>query len=46
MNSACIPCQTVLIVNTSYKKYRFGILFKELSKQVRLIEIVSEILIG
>ena len=32
--SSCTVCQTVLIVSTSDKKYRFGVPFKVLTKQV------------
>ena len=30
--SLCTPCQPVLVVSTSDKKYRFGVPFKVLSK--------------
>ena len=30
--SSCTPCQPVLVVSTSDKKYRFGVPFKVLSK--------------
>ena len=33
---SCTLCQPVLIVSTSDKKYRFGVPFKVLTKQVRL----------
>ena len=34
--SSCTLCQPVLIVSTSDKKYRFGVPFKVLTKQVGL----------
>ena len=33
---SCMPCQPVLIVSTSNKKYRFGVPSKVLTKQVGL----------
>ena len=39
--SSCTLCQPVLIVSTSDKKYRFGMPFKVLTKQVCLYDMLT-----